>query len=185
MGFIWIDWAVVAAFLVMTTGVALLTRRLISDYDSFLLAGRSLKLYPAMATMGATEMGLVTLMYFSQQGYKSGFSAFTIGLVALCGFTFVGRTGFIVKRLRELRCHTVAEFFGMRYNRTTQVIAAIITFAAGMMNMGLFLVMGAKFLLYMVGLRGLDIGRGPAAHDVGNLRPDVFQALPRHCLPRG
>jgi len=151
MGFIWIDWVTVAAFLVVTTGVALLTRRLISDYDSFLLAGRSLKLYLGMATMGATELGLVTLMYFSQQGFKSGFSAFTIGLVALCGFLFVGKTGFVIKRLRQLRCHTVSEFFGMRYNRTTQVIAAIITFAAGMMNMGLFLVMGAKFLLYMVG----------------------------------
>jgi SSS family solute:Na+ symporter len=152
LNFIWIDWLTVIAFLVLTTGVALATRRLISDYDSFLLAGRTLKLYLAMATMGATELGLVTLMYFSQQGYSSGFSAFSIGLIALVGFMFVGRTGFIIKGLRDLEVHTIAEFFGLRYNRSTQVIAAIITFAAGLMNMGLFLVLGAKFLLYMVGL---------------------------------
>lgn len=151
MNFIWIDWLTVITFLVLTTGVALATRRLISDYDSFLLAGRTLKLYLAMATMGATELGLVTLMYFSQQGYNSGFSAFSIGVIALIGFTFVGRTGFIVKGLRDLEVRTIAEFFGRRYNRSTQVIAAIITFAAGLMNMGLFLVLGAKFLLYMVG----------------------------------
>ena len=151
MNFIWIDWLTVIAFLVLTTGVALATRRLISDYDSFLLAGRTLKLYLAMATMGATELGLVTLMYFSQQGYSSGFSAFSIGVITLIGFVFVGRTGFIIKALRDLQVHTIAEFFGLRYNRSTQVTAAIITFAAGLMNMGLFLVLGAKFLLYMVG----------------------------------
>lgn len=152
MNFIWIDWVTVIAFMVLTTGVAMATRRLISDYDSFLLAGRSLKLYLAVATMGATELGLVTLMYFSEQGYRSGFAAFSIGVIALIGFTFVGRTGFIIKGLRDLEVHTIAEFFGRRYNRSTQVIAAIITFAAGLMNMGLFLVLGAKFLLYMVGL---------------------------------
>ena len=51
MNFIWIDWLTVIVFLVLTTGVALVTRRLISDYNSFLLAGRTLKLYLAMATM--------------------------------------------------------------------------------------------------------------------------------------
>ena len=65
-----------------------------------------------MATMGATELGLVTLMYFSEQGYKSGFSAFAIGVISLLGFVFVGKTGFIIKGLRDLRMHTIAEFFG-------------------------------------------------------------------------
>ena len=151
MHFHFIDWFIVIAFICLTSGVAFLTRRLISNYDSFLLAGRHLKIYLAMATMGATELGLVTLMYFSQQGYASGFSAFTIGLVSLVGFIFVGKTGFIIKGLRRLRCRTIAEFFGMRYDRKTQIIAALITFIAGMMNMGLFLVLGAKFLLHMVG----------------------------------
>lgn len=83
MNFIWIDWATVIVFLALTSAVAFLTRRLISDYDSFLLAGRSLKLFLGMATMGATELGLVTLMYFSEQGFRSGFSAFIIGVIAL------------------------------------------------------------------------------------------------------
>ena len=53
--------------------------------------------------------------------------------------------------VRRLRCRTIAEFFGLRYDRKSQITAAAITFIAGMMNMGLFLVMGAKFLLYLVG----------------------------------
>ena len=146
-----LDWAAIIVFLLLTSAVALFTRRFISDYDSFLLAGRNLKLYLAMATMGATELGLVTLMYFSQQGYTSGFAAFSIGLISLAGFIFIGKTGFIIKDLRRLRCRTIAEFFSLRYDRNTQIVAALITFIAGLMNMGLFLVMGAKFLLYLVG----------------------------------
>ena len=151
MHFTALDWTSIVLFLLLTSAVAVFTRRFISDYDSFLLAGRNLKLYLAMATMGATELGLVTLMYFSQQGYASGFAAFSIGLISLAGFIFVGKTGFIIKGLRQLRCRTIAVFFGLRYDRNTQIIAALITFVAGMMNMGLFLVMGAKFLLYLVG----------------------------------
>ena len=96
MNFGSLDWIIIVGFLCATTGVALTTRKFISDFDSFLLAGRNLKLYLAMATMGATELGLVTLMYFSQQGYKSGFAAFSIGVIALIGFMFVGRTGVII-----------------------------------------------------------------------------------------
>ena len=87
MHFTALDWTSIVLFLLLTSGVAVFTRRFISDYDSFLLAGRNLKLYLAMATMGATEMGLVTLMYFSQQGYASGFAAFSIGLSSLAGFS--------------------------------------------------------------------------------------------------
>ena len=143
MHFTALDWTSIVLFLLLTSGVAVFTRRFISDYDSFLLAGRNLKLYLAMATMGATELGLVTLMYFSQQGYASGFAAFSIGLISLAGF--------IIKGLRQLRCRTIAEFFGLRYDRNTQIIAALRLFVAGIMNMGLFLVMGVKFLLYLVG----------------------------------
>ncbi len=152
MNFGILDWLIIVGFLVLTSSIALLTRKLVSNYDSFLLAGRNLKLYLAMATMGATELGLVTLMYYAQQGYESGFAAFIVGLTALAGFIFVGKTGFIIKGLRRLQCRTVAEFFGIRYNRSSQIIAALITFIAGMMNMGMFLVMGAKFMLHLVGL---------------------------------
>ena len=41
LNFIWLDWAMIVAFLLLTTGIAFMTRRLISNYDSFLLAGRS------------------------------------------------------------------------------------------------------------------------------------------------
>lgn len=152
MNFTILDFGIIALFILLTSTVALWTKKRISSYDSYLLAGRSLKLFLSMATLGATEIGLVTLMYFAQQGYVSGFSAFIIGIIGLIGFIFIGKTGFIVKRLRQLRCRTISEFFGMRFNYTTQVFAGIITFAAGMMNMGMFLIMGAKFILHVMGI---------------------------------
>ena len=44
MNFTWLDWATVIGFISLTTVVAFLTRRFITNYDSFLLAGRNLKL---------------------------------------------------------------------------------------------------------------------------------------------
>ncbi|UCE04927.1 MAG: sodium:solute symporter family protein [bacterium] len=152
MNFTTLDWLFVSLFITITTLVAFWTKKRISDYDSYLLAGRSLKLYLAMASLGATEIGLVTLMYFAQQGFVSGFSGFIIGIIGLFGFIFVGKTGFIIKGLRQLRCRTVSEFFGMRFNLTTQILAGIITFVSGMMNMGMFLILAAKFILHVVGI---------------------------------
>jgi len=152
MNFTILDWLFVTFFIIITTLVVFWTKKRISDYDSYLLAGRSLRLYLAMASLGATEIGLVTLMYFAQQGYVSGFSGFIIGMLGLFGFIFIGKTGFIIKGLRQLRCRTVSEFFGMRFNLTTQILAGIITFISGLMNMGMFLIMGAKFILHVVGI---------------------------------
>ena len=147
-----LDFLLISLFIFLTSLVALWTKKRISTYDSYLLAGRSLKLYLSMATLGATEIGLVTLMYFAQQGFVSGFSAFIIGIITLTGFIFVGKTGFIIKHLRQLQCRTVSEFFGIRFSFTSQVFAGIITFSAGLMNMGMFLIMGAKFILHVIGI---------------------------------
>jgi len=54
MNFTILDWLFVSFFITITTLVAFWTKKRISDYDSYLLAGRSLKLYLAMASLGAT-----------------------------------------------------------------------------------------------------------------------------------
>ena len=64
MNFTTLDWLFVTFFIIITSLVTLWTKKRISSYDSYLLAGRSLKLYLAMASLGATEIGLVSLMYF-------------------------------------------------------------------------------------------------------------------------
>ena len=77
-----------------------------SDY---VVAGRSLKSFLAIATMIGTELGLVTVMYAGEKGFTGGFAAFHIGLVAGVVTLLVGITGFIVVPLREAGVMTIPE----------------------------------------------------------------------------
>lgn len=147
-----LDWIIVAAFLLSTSIAGWRTRKLIKNYDSYLLAGRKVRFFLGMATLGATELGLVTMMYLAQQGYKSGFSTFILGLMALAGLIVIGKTGFIITGLRRLRCRTVSEYYGKRYGRGVQILGAIVLLLAGLINMGTFLIAGATFIVHLIGL---------------------------------
>lgn len=69
--------------------------------SEFFVSGRDVGLWSAIATLGATEIGLITIAYNAQKGFNEDFAAFHIGIAALIGCVFVGLTGFIVAPLRR------------------------------------------------------------------------------------
>ena len=113
----------------------------------FFVAGRSVNLPVAVATLGATEIGLITIAYNAQKGFGEGFAAFHIGLAALIGCLFVGLTGFIVAPLRRSGVLTVAEFYEQRFGRDVRIVGGLIMVLAGVLNMGLFLKVAALYIL--------------------------------------
>jgi len=60
----------------------------------------------------------------------------------------VGQTGFVIDHIRRLRVLTVTEFFERRYSRGVRVLAASLLLIAGLLNMGVFLKLGAVFLVH-------------------------------------
>lgn len=113
----------------------------------FFVAGRSINLPVAIATLGATEIGLITIAYQAQKGFGEGFSAFHIGIAALIGCAFVGLTGFIVAPLRRTGVLTIAEFYEQRFGRDIRIVGGLIMVSAGVLNMGLFLKVAALYIL--------------------------------------
>lgn len=113
----------------------------------YFVAGRSIKLAAAVATLGATEIGLITIAYNAQKGFGEGFAAFHIGAAALIGCLFVGLTGFVVAPLRRRGVLTVAEFYEQRFGRDIRVIGGLLMVLAGVLNMGLFLKVAALYIL--------------------------------------
>lgn len=113
----------------------------------FFVAGRSINLPTAIATLGATEIGLITIAYNAQKGFGEGFAAFHIGIAALIGCLFVGLTGFIVAPLRRSGVLTVAEFYEKRFGRDIRIVGGLIMVSAGVLNMGLFLKVAALYIL--------------------------------------
>lgn len=146
------DWLIVAAYLSATVAIGLYVRRYIRNMADYVVAGRSLKSFIAIATMIGTELGLVTVMYSAQKGFTGGFAAFHIGLVAGVVTLIVGFTGFIVVPLREMGVMTIPEFYEKRFGRGVRILGGLLLAGAGILNMGLFLKAGAIFLTGLTGL---------------------------------
>ena len=147
-----LDWAIVAFYLLGTVIIGLYANRYIQNLSDYIVAGRSLRSYLAIATMVGSELGLVTVMYSAQKGFTGGFAAFHIGLIAGIVTLIVGLTGFIVVPLRELGVMTIPEFYEKRFSRGVRILGGFLLAVGGILNMGLFLKAGAIFVTGLTGL---------------------------------
>jgi SSS family solute:Na+ symporter len=147
-----VDWTIIIVYTLITLFFGYISKNYLRGYLGYLIAERDLTKWLGVATLSSGEIGLVTLMYFAEAGYVNGYAAFIIAPIMLIGMVFIAKTGFILKGLRQLRILTLPEFFGIKYNRPVRLAGALLVFIAGVMNMGLFLSLGGKFMLYMMGI---------------------------------
>lgn len=147
-----IDWIIVVAYLMISVVIGLLVNRYAKSMAAYIGAGRSVGTWLGIATMTGTELGLVTVMYNAEAGYKGGFASFHIGLIFGIMVLIIGLTGFIVAPLRRERVLTIPEYYEKRYNRTARILGGVILAIAGILNMGVFLSVGSKFLVGITGL---------------------------------
>ena len=147
-----LDWCIVSVYLLFAFGAGLVARKRIRGVADFLVAGRKMRLHLGIASLVGTELGLVTMMYFAEEGFRNGLAAFNIGVIWAAAYLIVGRTGFIVARIRRLRLLTVTEFFERRYDRGVRCLAALLLVSAGILGMGIFLKLGATFIVHFTGI---------------------------------
>jgi len=152
MTFTLADWVIVVGYLVGSVAVGLIGKKFLGDVSHYLVAGRELGLYVGIATLAATEIGTITYMYNAELGYRFGFASFAAALISGLVMVFVGRTGFIIRRFRELRLMTVPEFFEVRYSRGLRLVTGIVVALGGILNMGVFLKIEGEFLTVISGI---------------------------------
>jgi SSS family solute:Na+ symporter len=145
--FSYLDWCIVIGYLLVIVAIGVYIKRYISSVTDFIVAGRGLKTFLAIATMIGTELGLVTVMYSSQKGFTGGFAAFHIALAAAIVTAVVGLSGFIVVPLRRMGVMTIPEFYDKRFGHGVRILGGIILAFSGILNMGLFLKAGAIFVM--------------------------------------
>lgn len=153
-----LDWAIVGAYLLISVVIGLKVKKYATSMSSYVTAGRSVGTCLGIATMTGTELGLITVMYSAQKGFTGGFAAFHIATIAGVVTFFIGFTGFIVYRLREMEVLTIPEFYERRFGRKTRIVGGIMLAFGGILNMGLFLKVGSMFI---VGITGMP-QNGPA-----------------------
>jgi len=82
--------------------------------NEFLVAGRSLGLFPLVATLVMTEFNTSTLLAFSAAGYRAGPMALALPFVFLAGLTFYTLT--VARAWKRFDRLSVAELFAVRYS---------------------------------------------------------------------
>lgn len=147
-----LDWAIVLVYLLGSLAIGWIGRKYIHTMTDYIGAGRAIGPRLGIATMTGTELGLITVMYSSQKGFTGGFAAFHIAVLAGIVALFVGLTGFIVTRLRAMKVLTIPEFYERRFGKRVRVLGGIMLVFGGVLNMGLFLKVGAKFIVGVTGL---------------------------------
>ena len=147
-----VDWIIVGCYLSISLVIGILVTRYATSMTAYIGAGRSVGPWLGVATMTGTEMGLITVMYMAQSGFNGGYAAFHMAVIAGVGTLLVGLTGFIVAPLRAEKVLTIPEYYEKRFGRTTRIVGGIILSGAGILNMGLFLQVGAKFIVGATGL---------------------------------
>jgi len=147
-----LDGSIVGVYLAVCITAGVIVRRYVSKVDDFLVAGREMNLYLGIASLAATEFGIVTCMYTAQNGYDLGFAGVTPGILFALSMLFVGITGFCIKPLRKAGVITIPELFEKQYGPKIRWLSGVVIVLGGLLNMGVFLRTGGDFLVTVCGL---------------------------------
>ena len=147
------DGSIVGLYLLLTMAAGLAVRRYVRRVDDFLVAGREMDVHLGVASLAATEFGIVTCMYTAQAGWRYGFAGATPGVLQAAAMLAIGTTGFCVKPLRDAGVLSIPELFEKRFGARVRWLSGLVIVLGGLLNMGLFLRIGGEFL---VGVTGLD-----------------------------
>ena len=134
----------------MAAGIA--CGKYVGSVEDFLVAGREMDVYLGIASLAATEFGIVTCMYAAQTGYNYGFAGATPGICMAIAMLVVGVTGFCIKPLRDSGVMTIPELFEQRFGPRIRWAAGVVIVLGGLLNMGVFLRIGGEFLVLVCGL---------------------------------
>jgi SSS family solute:Na+ symporter len=151
-----VDLSIIVIYLLLIFSFGIFMRSNVSDFSNFMIANQKLPLSLGVTSMLGTELGLITVMYNAQTGALQYFSAFHIGLFGFIVTLMVGLSGFVVTRLRDMNIKSIPEFYSQRFGQRTRILGAFLLVVGGMLNMGIFLNVGAKFIQAIFGFDTSD-----------------------------
>lgn len=151
-----VDYAIIVVYLAGCVAAGVWMRRYIRNVEDFAVAGREMDLNLGIASLAATEVGIVTVMYAAELGFNHGFAGAMPGVFGCLAMLLIGFTGFIIVPMREAGVITIPELFEKRFGKQVRWLAGVVVILGGLLNMGIFLRMGGEFLLYCMGLSATD-----------------------------
>ncbi|MDW8079756.1 MAG: hypothetical protein RMJ16_12830 [Thermoguttaceae bacterium] len=152
MALSFVDILIIVVYLAGCVTAGVWVRRYVRAVEDFALARREMDVHLGVASLAATELGVVTVMYTAQLGFQYGFAGATPGVLMAFWMFLVGMTGFIIRPLRAARVMTIPELFERRFGKLVRWLAGFVVVLGGVLNMGIFLRLGGEFLVHVAGL---------------------------------
>jgi SSS family solute:Na+ symporter len=146
-----VDGSIVGLYLLASMVAGVMVRKHVAKVEDFIVAGREMNVYLGIASLAATEFGIVTCMYTAQNGYDKGFAGSTPGILQALAMLVIGLTGFCIKPLRDSGVMTIPELFEKRFGPRIRWAAGVVIVLGGLLNTGVFLRMGGEFLVLVCG----------------------------------
>lgn len=147
-----VDGGIIGVYLLATMVVGIAIRKYVGRVEDFLVARREMDVYLGIASLAATEFGIVSCMYTAQNGFDKGFAGAVPGLLTFAAMFLVGWTGFCIKPLRDSGVMTIPELFEKQFGSRVRWAAGVVIVLGGLLNMGVFLRIGGDFLIHACGM---------------------------------
>jgi len=152
-----VDWAIVGSLLFCMAYAVSKTRKFSRGVADFLVANRCADRYVLGVSQGITNIGAISVVAWFEAYYVAGFSFAWWFLVQFVVQIFIALSGWVVYRYRQTRAMTLAQFFEIRYSRRFRIFAGFIIFLAGILNMGIFPAVGARFFVFFCNLPTYEV----------------------------
>lgn len=147
-----IDWITAGIPLLIVLAIGLYSRQYVKSVADFMSANRSAGRYLLCIAGGELQAGAVVYVaafeVFSHAGYTVGWW----GALSIPVGLFLSISGFVNYRYRETRAMTLGQFFEIRYNKSFRIFTGVLGFFAGILNFGIIPAIGARVLVYFLGL---------------------------------
>lgn len=147
-----LDWIIASMPLVFVLAVSWYAMRYMKSVTHFLSGGRVGGRYLLAVAGGELQAGAVVFVALFEVIGKAGLSTNWWGMIAGPVWLFLTVSGFVLYRYRQTRAMTLAQFFELRYSKSFRFFTGILGFISGVLNFGIIPAIGARFLVYFLGL---------------------------------
>jgi len=147
-----IDWIILFTLFAALMSIGFVCKKLIKGIADFLVAGRSVGRYLGLGSGSLVGFGAVSTLAIWQMIYKSGFVGSWFWSFQFPLAIFIALTGFAICRFRQTRAMTIPQMLEMRFSKSLRVFSGLLIFVSGVINMGVFPAIGARFFVYFCGL---------------------------------
>lgn len=149
-----IDWILVFGSIFIVVAVGVYTQRFMKSVADFLSAGRVARRYLLAVARDEMATGAVIFVAAWEVTGQSGFTLTWWGTLVAPVFLLVAVAGFVIYRYRETRAMTLGQFFEIRYSKRFRLFTGFLGFFAGIVNFGIIPAIGARVMVYFLGMPG-------------------------------